>query len=544
MRVNAGRCGLSTCVGLAVSLLLTPPALGQQSETSALTPPSLILTGGKVFTADSARPWAEAVAIRGDRIAAVGTTAEIRRLATSATREIPLGGRVVIPGINDAHDHLGETALGPGFRTGMSPMPDPTPVQVLDSLRSLASRTPSGSWLRTQVGMGVLSDTSINRASLDRAAPNHPVMLHGWWGHGMVLNSAALRALAIADDARDPLGGWYSRGHDGRLTGRADIYANWDAQRRLAASHPETALVAALREFSDSSIRMGVTSVQNMAGALAPGLTARVFRDARLPIRVRLIRWSIPTPTSMNAVEWDTVSERIAARVIVDGRKWVPEGTPIEQFALRRTAYPGRPDWYGRLAFPVDTIRAILAGALRPGAPQLHIHIVGDSTAELVLDAMEALAPAPAWRERRVRIEHGIPITGGQIARVARLGIVIAQPRGALPYRSWRAAGIPVAYGSDMLRNPFVHMITVVTGAELPAEAVSREEAVRMYTHGSAFAERKEKEKGTLAPGMLADLAVLSQDIFTVPVPALPATRSVLTVIGGEVVYDGLRSVR
>jgi predicted amidohydrolase YtcJ len=537
MQVKAVPCRLSTCVGFAVSLLLTPFAHSQQP---APTPPTLILTGGKVFTADSARPWAEAVAIRGDRIAAVGTTAEIRRLANSATREIALGGRVVIPGINDAHDHLGETALGPGFRTGPSPMPDPTPGQVLDSLRSLAARAPSGSWLRTQIGMGVLSDTSINRATLDRAAPNHPVMLHGWWGHGMVLNSAALRALEIADDARDPLGGWYSRGRDGRLTGRADIYANWDAQRRLAANHPEAALVAALREFSDSSIRMGVTSVQNMAGALAPGLTARVFRDARLPIRVRLVRWSIPTPTSMNAVEWDTVTERIAARVIVDGRKWVPEGTPIEQFALRRTPYPGRPDWYGRLAFPVDTIRAMLAAALLPKAPQLHIHIVGDSTAELVLDGMEALAPDSVWRERRVRFEHGIPISGAQIARVARLGVVIAQPRGPLPYRSWRAAGIPVAYGSDMLRNPFVHMITVVTGAEMPAEAVSREEAVRMYTYGSAFAERKEKEKGTLAPGMLADLAVLSQDIFTVPIPALPATRSVLTVIGGEVVHDSL----
>ncbi len=540
MRVNTVPLGLSTLLGLSFSLLLPPLAHGLQPQTTSVNPPTIILTGGKVFTADSARPWAQAIAIRGDRIAQVGTTAEIRRLANAATREIALDGRVVIPGINDAHDHLGETGLGPEFRTGPSPMPNPTVAQVLDSLRSLAARTPSGSWLRTQVGMGVLSDTSINRATLDRAAPRHPVMLHGWWGHGMVLNSAALRALNIPDDVADPLGGWYGRSAGGRLTGMVDEYAKWDVERRLAAAHPEAALVTALRVFSDSSITMGVTSVQNMAGALAPGLTARVFRDARLPIRVRLVRWSIPTPTSMNAVEWDTVSERIAARVIVDGRKWVPEGTPIEQFALRRTPYPGRPGWYGRLSFPVDTIRAILAAALRPGAQQLHIHIVGDSTAELVLDAMEALAPASTWREQRVRFEHGIPITGSQIARVARLGIVIAQPRGALPYRSWRAAGIPVAYGSDMLRNPFVHMITVVTGGEQPAEAVTREEAVRMYTHGSAFAERKEKEKGILAPGMLADLAVLSQDIFTVPVPALPATRSVLTVIGGEVVHDSL----
>jgi hypothetical protein len=224
----------------------------------------------------------------------------------------------------------------------------------------------------------------------------------------------------------------------------------------------------------------------------------------------------------------------------VDGRKWVFDGTPIEQLALRTTPYPGRPNWFGRLEFPPDTMRAILAAALRPGAPQLHIHIVGDSTAELVLGMMESLAPDSVWRPRRVRIEHGISITGDRIARVARKGIVIAQPRGDVPYKSWRAAGITVAYGSDMLRNPFIHMITVVTGGAHPEEALSREDAVRAYTFGSAYAERREAEKGTLAPGMLADLAVLSQDIFTVPPPALPATRSVLTIIGGTIAYDGL----
>jgi predicted amidohydrolase YtcJ len=419
-------------------------------------------------------------------------------------------------------------------------MPDPSPAQVLDSLRVLAARTPRGSWLRTQIGLRVLNDTSINRATLDLVAPDHPVMLHGWWGHGTLLNSAALMALGIRDGVADPFGGWYSRTADGRFTGRLDEYAGWDAQRRLSATRPEAALVASLRVFADSSLRMGVTSVQNMAGFLAPGLTARLFRQAQLPLRVRIVRWSIPTAAGMNEVEWDTVATRVASRVVVDGRKWVPEGTPIEQLALRRAAYPGRPGWYGRLNFPVDTLRAILASALPPGAPQLHLHVVGDSTAEIVLDLMESLASDSVWRLRRVRFEHGNPIVGPQIARAARLGIVIAQPRGAAPYRSWRAAGIPVAYGSDMLRNPFVHMVAVVTGAGRADEAISREEAVRMYTHGSAFAERSEHEKGTLRAGLLADVAVLSQDIFTVPAEALPATRSVFTIIGGTVLYDAL----
>ena len=130
-----------------------------------------------------------------------------------------------------------------------------------------------------------------------------------------------------------------------------------------------------------------------------------------------------------------------------------------------------------------------------PRAAQLHLHIVGDSTTELVLDAMEALAPDSTWGARRVRFEHGVVVTGPEIPRVAR---------------------------------------------NHPEEAVSREEAVRIYTRGSAFAERLEAEKGTLVPGQLADLAVLSQDVFTIPAQALPATRSVLTIVGGDVVYDGL----
>jgi predicted amidohydrolase YtcJ len=504
------------------------------------TSPTLILTGGKVFTADTTRSWAEAVAIRGERIAAVGSTAAIRRLAGHRTREIALAGRVVIPGINDAHDHLGDAGLGPEFRTGPSPTPDPTASQVMDSLRALAARTPAHTWLRTRIGLRVLTDSSVDRAALDRVAPDHPVMLHGWWGHGTLLNSAALRALGIDDGVVDPFGGWYGRDASGRLTGRLDEYAAWDAQRRLGALQSDSTLVADLRAFADSSLRFGVTSVQDMAGSFPPMQTLRVFRAAHLPIRVRLIRWSIPTATSLNTAEWDTVPRRVSPRVVVDGRKWVIEGTPIEQFALRRASYPGRPGWHGRLSFPLDSVRAMLADALRPGAAQLHLHVVGDSTAGLVLDAMESLAPDSAWRARRVRFEHGGMLSGPDVVRAARKGIAIGQPRGAAPYRSWRAAGIEVGYGSDMLRNPFVNLMGPVTGAGHADEAVSREEAVRIYTRGSAYLERAEQEKGTLAPGMLADLAVLSQDIFTVRPASLPATRSVLTIVGGEVVYDAL----
>ena len=530
---------ITRALAVGVALHVASALAGAQGAGPAA--PTLVLTGGKVFTADLARPWAEALAIRGDRIMAVGTTDDVRRLAGRGTREIALAGRVVIPGINDAHDHLGEVPVGVDVQTSASPTPDPSTAQVLDSVRSVAARAAANTWIRVTVGPQVLTDTAARRASLDRAAADHPVLLWTWWGHGAVLNTAGLRALSIADTAADPLGGWYERDAAGRLTGRLDEYAEWGALRRLYSAGSERALVAELRAYADSALRLGVTSVQDMAGLVGPALTVGAFRDADLPIRVRLIRWSIPDASGRNEAEWDTVAARVGPRVVVSGRKWVLDATPIEQNALMRRPYPGRPGWYGRLDFPLDTVRAMLREALRPGAAQLSFHIVGDSTAALVLNIMEALAPDSAWRPHRVRFEHANGITGPQIARALRLGVVVAQPRvESAPLRTWQEAGLPVAYGSDMLRNPFYHVMVAVTKAAAPGEAISREAAVTMLTRGPAYAEFAEREKGTLAPGMLADFAVLSQDVFTVPPPALPATTSVLTVVGGRIVYDHL----
>lgn len=508
-------------------------------------PATLVLTGGKIFTADSTRPWAEAVAIRGDRIIAVGTSADVRRLAGHATREIALAGRVVIPGINDAHDHLGDVPVGVYVRTSPSPTPDPTTAQLLDSVRAVAARTPGNGWIRVTIGRQVLMDTAVRRTALDRVGVGHPVLLWSWWGHGAVLNTAGLRALGISEGASDPLGGWYDRDAAGRLTGRLDEYAEWGALRRLYSSGSERELVRGLRSYADSALRLGVTSVQDMAGNVSPAMTLRAFREADLPIRIRLIRWSIPNASGRNEAEWDTAPARVAPRVVVSGRKWVLDATPTEQNALMRRSYTGRPGWYGRLDFPLDTVRAILREALRPGAPQLHLHVVGDSTALLVLDLMESIAPDSVWRAHRVRLEHGGGVTGSQLAQALRMGVVVAQPRmHSAPLREWVDAGLPVAYGSDAVRNPYYHMMVAVTRPEASGRAISREAAMRMLTRASAYAEFAEHEKGTLAAGMLADLAVLSQDVFTVPAAALPGTTSVLTVVGGRIAYDGFAKAR
>ncbi|MDP9087548.1 MAG: amidohydrolase family protein [Pseudomonadota bacterium] len=194
------------------------------------------------------------------------------------------------------------------------------------------------------------------------------------------------------------------------------------------------------------------------------------------------------------------------------------------------------------------------------------LHTVGDGTAEMVLHVMEKLASASRWREVRVRMEHGDGVYGDRIARTANLGIVIVQNplhlgkfvvEGGQTYqvvrwgarsaqfqqlKSLLAAGVRLGFGSDSSNagpdaNPFLNIMIASSDPLRPGEAITRKEALIAYTAGSAYAERQEEIKGKIKPGLMADWAVLSQDILTVPLDALPATTSLLTVVGGAVVY-------
>jgi predicted amidohydrolase YtcJ len=276
--------------------------------------------------------------------------------------------------------------------------------------------------------------------------------------------------------------------------------------------------------------------------------TVRVLRAAQLPLRMRILKYSIPGATSLRADEWAAIPEHPASRLRVTGRKWILDGTPVEGNALMRRAYEGRAGWHGRLDFPIDTVRAMLAEALRT-REQVVLHISGDSTAALVLGLMESLAPDSVWRPLRVRFEHQGALTPDMWPRAAAKGIVnvgnlqllpppeISRTMPKVPLAAVVPQGIVIGLGSDgEPRSPFVGMYYALS---FPLEPqLSREMLVRWYTAGSAYAEFAEGDKGTLAPGKLADLAVLSQDIFTVPVDELPKTESVLTMIGGRIEYD------
>lgn len=536
MRLLPATAGLLAVVWVGAGCDGTPTPLAE-----------IVLYNGKIFTAAlEASPWAEAVLIRGDRIALVGSTAEIRSAASQSARSIDLGGRVVVPGFNDAHDHINPARPGIQFATSPSPTPDPSFGSVADSLTALVARLPAGTWLRTSIGERILTDRLARRAALDRIAPNHPVELQGWSGHGAILNSAALALAGIGDSTPDPIGGWFERSQ-GRLTGLANEYANYALYTALTPG-TDSAVRAGFEQRAAAAVGWGTTSIQSMATGLDPATVARVLDSLELPIRLRIIPVPLTNSTGRVVAPWKVLK--------ADGVKWILDGTPIERLATLRKPYSDRAGWYGRLNFPADTVKAFLAEALAAKIQPM-IHAVGDSAIGVVLAAMASLAPDSVWRELRPRIEHGDGLSPDQYAAAKAFGIVIVQNPahfalgpmvlaryGAArlpmlqPAKSLLRNGIMLALGSDGPVNPFLNLMLAVFHPNNPLEALTMEQAVRAFTLGSAYAERRDRDKGRLEPGMLADLAVLSQDIFAVAPRELPKTVSVLTLVGGRPVHD------
>ncbi|WP_269514539.1 amidohydrolase [Brevundimonas subvibrioides] len=492
----------------------------------------LLLRNGRVFTGDPSHPWASSIAISGERIVALSDDPLGADLSMQPARAIDLEGRFVMAGVNDAHDHVGGVPFGQVVTTPTPAMRNPPMSEVRAALVAAAGAAAPGTWLHLVAGPLVLADPTTP-SMLDEAAGDHPAIISAWWGHGVVINAIGRRRLNLSDDSPEIPGGLLVRDPEGRLTGQLDEYAGWSVLKALHSSAGVEATADYLTAYAQRRLAEGVTTVQIMEGNQSPDVFLAAVRRADVPLRLRIIRFPI---TNLDGSTDNWIASDLPARARVSGVKWVLDGTPIDGLAYRTTPYEGRGDWRGRLNFDPEHLRAQLRLALDQNEP-LVLHAVGDATARLVLDQMEAMAAAEQWRQRRVRIEHANGITGAQVARAAALGIVIGQPRPTSPIRSWREAGIPVAYGSDGGFPPFVAFAQVTDPAN--PHSVSREEAIGLLTTGPALGEFAEAELGRLVPGMLADIVVLSQDITTAPQTSLAETRSVLTIVGGQIAFDG-----
>lgn len=516
--------------------------------------PDLVLLNAKVFTSNAGQPHAEAVAVRGERIVAVGTSKEIAALAGPYTKSLDAGGRVIIPGINDAHYHIN---IDPEHYELPIESLDPHWDEITAGISKAITKVPKGRWIRGVIGVSVLEDPQATRAALDKIAPNNPVMLYVWTGHASILNTPALAKLHISEDQPNPEGGQYIRSRtDGKLTGLVFEYSEFRAARDYSELATDQQAHQQLSEFFTQAAQWGITSVQNMSLPLTQQRTTLLFAIRPPPIRVRSIWFGYTDQHGRLANEGHSQPVPQAPLLTVSGIKWILDGTPVEHSSALRQPYADRHNTSGEMDFTEKEMEDILRESLRSNQ-QLMVHIVGDRTSEAFLNAMDATGGKRVWAARRVRIEHGEGITPDLVARARDLGVIIVQNPTHLalpdlmakrygvermnqlqPLRSILDAGIPLAIGSDGPDNPYLNIMLATIDPDRPKEAITREQAVTAYTLTSAFAEFAEKEKGSIEPGKLADLAVLSQDIFTVPLPDLPKTLSLLTLVGGKVVYD------
>jgi predicted amidohydrolase YtcJ len=312
-----------------------------------------------------------------------------------------------------------------------------------------------------------------------------------------------------------------------------------------------------MRQYFSSEARLGVTG--NLFMEYNPG--ARVEQLARLnaPFRV----WVMPfaqyeTGQKRRRLEQVTVPPGIADRVTSHGEKWVLDGEPVHRTAPMRAPYADDPTTSGQTDYPDAEVRAILSEAVQHNLP-LMIHVTADRSTEQLLNQMDATGGEKVWANRRLRIEHGDGLMDDLIPGAKKLGVVVAEnpmylgvPLKQLgphrtpiwtPCRSLLEAGIPLVLASDgrpdfPFLNPFLNMQIATTYPPNPKEAITREQALIAFTRTAAYSVFAEERLGTLDAGKQADLAVLSQDIFTVSNEDLPKTESVLTIVGGRVAYS------
>jgi predicted amidohydrolase YtcJ len=509
--------------------------------------PELSLINGIIFTADPKHLRAEAIAVAGEHVCAVGTTEEIRRLSKATTRVIDLGGKLVIPGLNDAHVH--EPRL---FRTTpVDTRGADAPGDLIRRVAAEAKKHPTGTWLRGELPLALLDVPGIERATLDAEIPNHPVLLSTLGGHAAVLNSAGLRAFGITDSSPRSARGTYGKDASGRSNGWLFEYAFSSRDAGFAFTNEQ--IGEAADRFAAEATRFGITSVQTMAIDVPAERLASVLAERDSLLRWRVIRFprgELPVlPRVVHPAPLD-------AKVRLLGVKYILDGTPIERGAAMKGGYADKPDKPTTLNFSEDEIGQMLASA-RTSGEQLLLHVAGDAALEVILRQMKRQGGLASFGPLRVRFEHGDGVTPDLYGALREAGIVVVQNpthftltelfrvrfggrrvASFQPLASMAAAGIPIALGSDGALNPFLNIMLATLHPTRPEEAFTREQAVIAYTRGAAYAELADDVKGTLAKGMLADMAVLSRNIFEIPADQLPSTASVLTIVGGKVVYE------
>jgi predicted amidohydrolase YtcJ len=553
---------------------------------------SLVLVNGKVFTADAQGTIAEAVAIDGERIVAVGTSREIGSRFAGA-RTIDLAGRLVTPGFNDAHIHFagGGLALMRVDLNGARSL-----EEAKRRVAARAGELKPGAWI---TGRGwdhtLWGGRWPTKADLDAVAPNNPVLLQRVDGHVSWANTLALQKAGLTRETKAPEGGEILRDERGEPTGILKETAAGLVGRVVPEPTEAERLEAVERALAEAR-RYGITSIQDNSGYETTKLYRELMRQGKLTVRVA--EWqdfndSIETLKSQRA-EFATFKDD-PLRLRLTALKGYVDGTLGSRTAAMLAPFSDDPHNSGIPRRPPEELTRMIVERAREGF-QIALHAIGDRANRMALDgfkAAEAYAaarpdlppdasrgattqPKPAIYRPRHRVEHAQVVAPTDFARFRDLGVIASmQPAHAISDKRWaqdrlgeyrvqgayawhtmNAFGVHVPFGTDWPVepiNPYLGLYAAVTrqstegdppGGWWPQQRMTIADAIRHYTAESAYASFEEKEKGQIAAGMLADLIVHTRDLLTIKPEEILQTDCAMTVFAGRIVYERGREAR
>lgn len=532
------------------------------SDSTSNASADLVVTGGRVWTGNPDDPWAEAVAVRGERIEAVGTRAEIEALIGDDTQVVDASGGLVTPGFIDAHVHF----LDGGERLTSVQLRDAsTPEEFIRRIAEYAKTLPAGAWIQGGDWDHTLWGGELPRRDwIDSVTADNPVFVYRLDGHMALANSAALEAAGIDASTPDVEGGTIVRYDDGSPTGLLKDNATdpvWPAIPAPPASVQDGFLDAAM----DYVAAQGVTSVHNMGTWGDYAVFERAHDAGRMKTRILAC-----TPLA----QWQRLRDAVAAGgrgddwLRIGCLKGFVDGSLGSHTAAFFEPFTDAPEDTGLLVNDPDDLYRWTYGADGAGL-QVVVHAIGDRANRIQLDIYERVAELHGPRDRRFRIEHAQHLAPEDIPRFAELGVIASmQPYHAIDdgrwaekvigherakttyaFRSLLDAGATLAFGSDWFvapPTPLEGIYAAVTrrtldganpGGWFPEQKITVEQALTAYTRDAAYAGFAEDEVGTLEPGKLADLVVVDRDITTIPPAEIADARVRATVVGGKVVY-------
>jgi predicted amidohydrolase YtcJ len=523
---------------------------------------SLAIVNARVWTGDRARPWADAVAIDGEQIAMVGSSAEVRKAVAAETRVIDARGMMVLPGFIDAHVHF----LVGGFGLASVPLRDATTRdEFVRRIAEYAKTIPAGAWITNGDWDHENWGGELPRRDwIDAVTPRNPAWINRLDGHMALANSAALRAAGIDASTADVAGGTIVRDDAGEPTG----VLKDNAQQLVGnvvpdptAEQEDRALDAAMRFVASK----GVTSVHNMGTWNDLAVFDRARNSGRLQTR---IYGAVPIHT------WERLRDVVASRgrgddwLRIGALKGFVDGSLGSHTAAMLEPFTDAPGDTGLFVNPPEDLYRWTSGADKAGL-HLIVHAIGDRAIRTQLDIYERVERENGPRDRRFRIEHAQHIAPSDMGRFASLRVIASmQPyhaiddgrwaerlighergKGTYAFRSLLETGATLAFGSDWFvapPTPLDGIYAAVTRRTLdglrpdgwyPEQKIGVEDALRAYTSGGAYASFEEGEKGSLSRGKLADLVIVDRDLTAVPPATIREARVMMTVVGGRIVY-------